>query len=260
MSHSFLLLPFLTSLSGETLTLLLSLVCFFSLVILFLKWGELGLAGYVILGTVASNLQVLKVAYLQHTTSSMVLGTVIFTSLFWAMALLTEYYGPQKARRILFLSFGMTFLLLAWMGIGIAYEPISTPQNLQVQKALEVLFLPAPGLFIASLIAYFLSQLMEIWLLSRLKTWTKGRFLGTRATFSALVSGFLDHALFSILAWKVFDIQSLSWTTLFWTYILGAYGLRLFLSFGAAPLLHLVKILQGNKWTLNFLERRQKDA
>ncbi|MBY0264330.1 MAG: hypothetical protein K2P90_02725, partial [Holosporales bacterium] len=88
----------------------------------------------------------------------------------------------------------------------------------------------------------------------------KGRFLGTRATFSALVSGFLDHALFSILAWKVFDIQSLSWTTLFWTYILGAYGLRLFLSFGAAPLLHLVKILQGNKWTLNFLERRQKDA
>lgn len=238
---------FLQGLSGEVLTLLLSGICFVAIGVFFAFFGKQGLVAYILLGTLVSNIQVLKMAVLQTTLQPMVLGTVVFTSLFWAMDVITEHYGVIAARRILYLSLSAPFLTLLWMVLTIAYDPLETPDNLLVQQALETLFLPAPALFCASLIAYFVSQWTDIWIFAALKRATQGRLLGMRAILSTLVSGFLDNAVFSILAWKVFGIQDVDFSRLFWTYIIGAYGIRVLLSFGAAPLLHLLRgcIMKG---------------
>jgi len=234
--------------SSEILTLLLVGFCWGALLFLFLRTGVSGTLLYIGLGSVVANIQVLKTATLEVSAEPMVLGTVIFTSLFWAIDLLTEHAGPQIARRALFLSFVAPGLATLWMMIAVAYPPVQTLSNLEVQRALEILFLPAPGLFLASLSAYGISQLADIWIFSALKTQTKGRFLGLRAAVASVGSSFLDHILFSLFAWGLLRIQDVSWRTLFWTYIVGAFGLRFLLALGAVPLLYTARLLKAKGW------------
>jgi uncharacterized integral membrane protein (TIGR00697 family) len=236
------LLSFLPhGLSGEVLLLVTALVCFCAILLLFRFFGRDGAVAYIVLGSVVSNLQVLKTAVLQVTSQPVVLGTVVFTSLFWAMELVSEHEGPRVARTTLKLSFWAPLLVMVWMGITIAHEPVLSLKNLEVHKALEVLFHPAPALFIAGIFAYFISQWFGIWLFTVLKTRFSDAYLGSRAICVILVAGFLDNVLFSILAWKIFAIQNITWGELFWTYIVGASGLRALLSLGAGPLLYCAR-------------------
>jgi len=239
MRDSFLSLP--SPVPGEALLLITACVCFVFIWGAFRFFPKDGLVVYIVLGAVVSNLQVLKTAVAQLTSEPFVLGTVVFTSLFWAMEVITEYEGPAAARKALILSLLAPLLVLVWMWLALLHEPFPSVENLNVQRALEILFLPAPGLFLSSIVAYFCSQWVDIWLFALLKKTTQGAYLGARAAFVACVSGFLDNALFSLLAWKVFAIQPISWHHLFWTYMVGAYGIRALVSLGAGPLLHCIR-------------------
>ncbi len=230
--------------SSELLSICLCMVSLIAIFLLFWSAGAWGLLSYILIGTVVANVQVLKTAVLETTEEPMVLGTIVFTSLFWAMDLLTEQYGPQVAKKVLYLSLGTPILVLIWMHIAIAYTPLPVPHNLEVQFAFETLFRPAPSIFAASLIAYAISQWAEIWIFSFLKNRTRTQFLGRRALISTAIAGFLDNAIFSTLTWSVWAIQPIPLHTLFWSYILGAYGLRIVLSFGSVPLLYLVRWMQ----------------
>ena len=242
------LLSFLpNAVSGEVLLLVTSLGCFCAILLLFRFFGREGLVAYIVLGSVVSNLQVLKTAVLQTSSQPIVLGTVVFTSLFWAMEVMSEHEGPQVARTTLTLSFWAPVLVMVWMGLTIAHEPVPSLKNLEVQKALEILFHPAPALFASGICAYFVSQRVGIFLFTVLKKKFKDAYLGVRAVGVILVAGFLDNVLFSILAWKIFSIQDITWGELFWIYIMGASGLRVLLSLAAGPLIYCARYISPSK-------------
>ena len=62
--------------------------------------------------------------------------------------------------------------------------------------------------FIASMIAYLVSQYFDVWIYSRIKRLTKNRFLWLRNNLSTILSSLLDNTVFSLLAKRLNTVLS----------------------------------------------------
>lgn len=189
---------------------------------------------YVIIGTTVANIQVLKVAsftpfFVNHPIH-LALGTTVFCSLFWAMDLLTEIVGARKALSVLWLSFVCTALVALWMNLAIAMPPAHFPENLTTHTAMQRLFRPTPILLCSSILAYLASQTLDIVVFAHLKAHTGGRYLGLRSLISSILATFLDHLLFSWLAFRLLPAVPIPFGLWLDAYLLNGYGLRLFLA------------------------------
>ena len=223
------------------------LACFVALLLFFHFWGKKGLLTYVLLATLAANLQVLKVALVANGTLQMAQGTLVFCSVFWAFDLLVEHYGAKEAVQVLWLSFIAPVVFVAWMLLTIVLPPAPYAENLTVQQAMEVLFWPSPRLLTASLLAFFLSQGIDICVFQRLKKRFKGRFLGFRGLLSTVIGTCIDHVAFSYLAWRLLASQPLSWQLLCEAYLFTGYGLRLALTAGSPLVLYAARALTSRR-------------
>ena|ERR1700722_2526762 len=225
----------------EILTLGLLLSC--GLVILFLLrlFGSVGLMVYSSLAVVIANLQVQTATTYHFFKEPIALGTVVFSSIFIVSSILTEYYGKEQARKAVWLSFTGMILVTFFMLLTIGFKPASG--FYEAHKAMCTLFFPAPALIAASLIAYAAGQFNDIWIFAALSRLTRGQLLWLRSLLATLIGAFLDNLIFSVLAWMVFASHPLSWKTVFFTYVLGTYLLRIFVAFVGIPFIYLARLM-----------------
>ena len=221
--------------------------------------GACGVIAYSVMALVAANIQVLKVSSCLWFPEPVALGTIIFSSLYLCSDILTEYEGAAKARQAVWVQFGTQLMFVGWMLLTLAHPTVQTPCQHHVQGAMETLFLPTPSLVAASLLAYLLSQYNDIWIFATLKRLTRGRHLWLRTGLSNLVSGFIDHVTFSVLAWVVFAASPISYHTLWWSYILGAYTIRAILLLLHTPFMYLAKWVAPSPATPNTSKERRNN-
>ena len=226
---------------SEMLTILLLIAC--GVIILFMMrfFGAVGLMVYSSLAVIVANLQVQKATMYSFFNEPVALGTVIFSSIFIVSGILTEYYGKAQARKAVWLSFIGMIIVTFFMLMTIGFKPARGFD--EAHNAMCVLFLPAPALIAASLIAYVVGQLNDIWIFTILSRLTAGKYLWLRSFSATLVGAFLDNLVFSVLAWMVFASRPLSWSTVFFTYVLGTYILRVFVAFMAIPFVYLARLM-----------------
>ncbi len=221
---------------GELLTLI---ICIGALIAAYRSYGITGLYAYSLLGLIVANIQVFKVVDL-GLGNTFALGTTVMSTLFIASDLITEKYGAPSARRLVNLSFSAYFIFMCLMMITVnqTLPNEATPYNIASQKSLEHLFLPAPGFFAASLIAFGISQNVDIGVYAFLKT--RVSYVVARSSVSSLIATFIDNLIFSVLAWIIFHPTPLGFEVVFYTYVLNAYLMRAILALINAP---IVKIL-----------------
>jgi queuosine precursor transporter len=227
--------------SSEMLMIGTFLISNAALLCVFRWWGALGVIAYGVVAILTANIQVLKISPCCWFPEPVALGTIVFSSLYVCSDLLTEFYGAEKARKALWIHFSALILFMTWMLITVWHPVASTPHQTALQQAMESLFLPIPSLVAASLLAYLLSQSNDIWIFAALKRLTKGRHLWLRTSLSNLLSGFVDHVVFSLLAWIVFAPTPMDMGTLWWSYIWGAYAVRAVILLLHTPLMYLAR-------------------
>lgn len=230
-------LPF----SSETLMILTFLISNIALLLAFRLWGAFGIVAYGVVAIIAATLQVLKISPCDYFPEPIALGTIVFSSLYLCSDILTEFYGAEKAKKAIWIHFGALILFMVWMLITVAHPKVPTPCQTGMQDAMEKIFLPVPSLVAASLLAYMVSQYNDIWIFAALKRLTKSQHLWFRTSLSNLVSGFVDHVIFSLLAWVVFASTPMSCNTLWWSYILGAYTIRAFILLLHTPMMYIAR-------------------
>lgn len=98
--------------------------------------------------------------------------------------LVTEFYGAQKARQMIWIAFAMTLMSLGVLELSYLL-PGSSPL---FKEALG----KTPWVVSASLTAYLVGQMLDIKLYTAIKRWTQGRFLWLRNTGSMLISQLVD--------------------------------------------------------------------
>lgn len=143
------------------------------------------------------GIKLFQIGPVQHTC-----GMLTFPVTFLLTDLINEYYGKKGARRITFIGLAMAVFVFIVMNIAQAMPYLDAPFNVK-REHFDAVFGSAKIMYIASLCAYLVGQLLDIWVFHLLKRATKGRLLWLRATGSTIVSQMIDSFVVSYIAFSL---------------------------------------------------------
>jgi uncharacterized integral membrane protein (TIGR00697 family) len=110
---------------------------------------------------------------------------------------LTEVYGYARARRCIWAGFAATLFMAAMAWVVVALPPASDWPG---QAAYESVFGQVPRIVLASVVAFWLGEFANSYVLARMKVLTRGRHLWTRTIGSTIVGQGVDSLIFYPLA------------------------------------------------------------
>lgn len=181
----------------------INIIVIFSLVVLIEKlFKKEGLYAWISLAVIFANLVVGKTIELFGFTTS--LGNVLFASTFLATDILTEKYSKEDAKKSIYVSVfsGITFIIVTQ--ITLLFNPSSSDI---VNESMKVLFGVSIRTFGASMIMFFISNMLDINIYNKLKEKYPNR-LWFRNNISTIISNCTENFLFVILAFiGIYDIS-----------------------------------------------------
>ncbi|MBZ0289203.1 MAG: queuosine precursor transporter [Anaerolineae bacterium] len=127
-------------------------------------------------------------------------GTLLFPISYIFGDILTEVYGYQRSRRVIWAGFVATALmgLFVWLaGVLPGESSWSTGVG---QSAYDSILGGISGLVVASLAAFFAGEFSNSYVLAKMKIATKGRWLWARTISSTLVGQAVDSTIFFLIA------------------------------------------------------------
>ena len=110
---------------------------------------------------------------------------------------LTEVYGYQQARRVIWLGFLCNLIAVLAIWIGKLLPPASV---FEAQAAYERILGSTPRFLLASFVAYLAGEFANSFVLAKMKILTKGQWLWTRTIGSTLVGQGVDTLIVLIIA------------------------------------------------------------
>ena len=237
----------------EVVWFMMLILCFLSILVFLRLFGYVGLYVYSAIAIIAANIQVLKQANFNffssinekiipfYEPSPIALGTILFASTFLCTDILSEYYSKEKARKNVLIGFCSFFLMTILMLVTIGIQPAEDEWVSMVQESLAILFTPMTSIFVASMIAYLISQYFDIWFFSYLKSVSSNKLLWLRNNVSTVVSSLIDNTIFSLFVWIILNPNPLPLSDVIMTFILGVYLLRIFIAILDTPFIYLAK-------------------
>ncbi|MGB8708091.1 MAG: queuosine precursor transporter [Dehalococcoidia bacterium] len=122
---------------------------------------------------------------------------VIFPLSYIIGDVLTEVYGYQQARRVIWLGFicNLIAVIAIWIGKVLPPAPIFEAQN-----AYDRILGSTPRFLLASFVAYLAGEFTNSVVLAKMKIMTKGRWLWTRTIGSTLVGQCVDTVVVLAIA------------------------------------------------------------
>jgi queuosine precursor transporter len=159
------------------------------------KYFDLLVAGFVtsllVTGTVASKL-------FAPVAGLILNGGALFIPINYMLGgILTEVYGYARARRAIWAGFfAAAFMSLSYWAVGRIPPAPTWPHQAAYQAILGVV----PRIVMASLMAYFLGEFTNSFVLAKMKIFTKGRYLWMRTVGSTLMGQAVDTVVFVVLA------------------------------------------------------------
>ncbi len=181
---------------NELLWLLLILINFSLTLLAFRLWGKLGLFVFAILSIMLANIQALKQVQLFGLDGSM--GDISYIGVYLISDILSENYGKQTARKIIWLGLFSVAAVSIIMYCSLLFIPSEYDQ---AQNALSNIFAIFPRFLLASLCAYFISQSYDI---VAYQFWRRKfpdyRHIWLRNGMSTMISQLMDNAIFTLIA------------------------------------------------------------
>jgi queuosine precursor transporter len=117
-------------------------------------------------------------------------GIIPFPLTFVLTDIVNEFYGPSGARRLTFVGLGAA--VFVWAIIQVALHLPSSPTSPIPDTVFQAAFGTAARLYVASLTAYVIGQMLDISIFRFLRRRTGHRLLWLRATGSTVLSQMID--------------------------------------------------------------------
>ncbi|SMG48139.1 queuosine precursor transporter [Dethiosulfovibrio salsuginis] len=201
--------------SNEFLWFLMMATNFLFIMAIYRLWGKQGLLCWIPVSVILANIQVVKLVSLFGITAT--LGNIVYASAFLVTDILSENHGKEDAKQAVYIGF---FSLIATTVImNLALQFTAHPDDF-AQGAMETIFKIMPRLAIASLIAYGLSQMHDVWAFHWWREKTNGKHLWLRNNLSTLVSQALDSVVFTFVAFYGTLPLGVLWEIFISTYVL----------------------------------------
>ncbi|BDQ34573.1 queuosine precursor transporter [Pseudodesulfovibrio portus] len=216
---------------NELLWISFALVDLCMVLVVFRLFGRVGLFGLLVFNLLLCNIQVLKTVELFGLTTT--LGNVLYASVFLATDLLSEFYGKKEAKKGVLLGFVALVMMVGYMQMALYFQPAADDF---AQPHLSALFGFLPRIALASMIAYLVSQLHDVWAFHAIRERTGGKFLWLRNNASTMVSQLLDSAIFCVIAfWGLFPVN------VFLEILLSTYVIKVVVAGLDTPFIYMAK-------------------
>jgi uncharacterized integral membrane protein (TIGR00697 family) len=166
-------------------------------------FGRVGLYGVIVFSLLLANIMGPKLTMVFGLQTSM--GVIIYSSIFFATDLLSEKYGRAEAQRAVLLGFFISIALVLMTQLSMLYMPTTAPETAEfastVHAATVTLFDYTPRFVFGSLLAYLLSQSLDVWIFHKIRAATGGKHLWLRNTGSTLLSQAADTLIYGLVVW-----------------------------------------------------------
>ena len=194
-----------TKMNNEIL-LFIEVAGIFSLLLLFYRaFNKEGVIAWVAIATVLANIITAKNAVIFNLSTA--IGTVMFASTFLATDILTEYHSKEDAKKAVYIGLSANIVLIVATQVALRYVPSEFDY---AHSAMETLFALNLRISIASALMYFIANICDIYLFSKIKEKMQGKKLWVRNNVSTILCNCLENFGFIGLAfYGIYDIPTI---------------------------------------------------
>lgn len=178
---------------------------------------------------------------IEHTA-----GMLAFPITFVLTDLLNEYFGARATRHVVYMAFAMAVLAFGVIGLARALPTLEGIPGTASAAAFDEVFGSASLMYVASVIAFLLGGLLDVFLFGLIKRLTAGRYIGIRATLSTVISQLFDSFLVTVLFFSLLPAL-LGMAVAPWAFVLKTaltgYILKFVLAILLTPVIYLGRAL-----------------
>ena len=190
--------------SNQELLWLVTLALDLGLTLLMYRlFGRIGLTAAIVLAILLANLQGPKLTIIFGLETS--LGVIFYSTIFFCTDLIGEKHGRAAATQAVLTGFGVSVIIVLMLSISLLYQPSTEPDTAQLSADVHAAFATilnfTPRFVLGSLLAYLISQSLDVWLFHKIRDLTRGKHLWLRNNGSTMISQALDTALYSLVVW-----------------------------------------------------------
>nr|MDH3154072.1 queuosine precursor transporter [Bacillus licheniformis] len=181
---------------NEILWISFAIINFIIVLFFFKRFGKTGLFVWIGFATAAANIEVVKTVELFGLTAT--LGNILYGSVFFATDVINERYGKEEAKKAVSIGFFILITLTLVMQGALLFKP--HPEDI-AQPALETIFGFLPRVALGDLLAYIISQTLDVYVYSGIRRlFPSDRALWLRNSGSTALSQPLDTLIFTSVA------------------------------------------------------------
>lgn len=188
------------------LIIVVEIIVVFSILLLCKKlFGKTGMMVWVSLATVLANIITAKNVNIFGLSTA--IGTVMFASTFLATDILTEFYSAKDARKAINIGLFSNVILIVSTQIALLYTPSEFDY---ANDAMKTLFSLNLRISIASAAMYYIANMADIYVFSKIKAMTGGKKLWLRNNIATILCNCLENFGFIGLAFAgIYDIGTI---------------------------------------------------
>lgn len=122
-------------------------------------------------------------------------GVLFFPISYLFGDILTEVYGYARSRKVIWAGFG-GLIFASLMAFTITQLPSARTMSAEHQAAVNFIFGQTPRIVAASLLAFWVGEFVNSFVIAKMKVWMAGRFLWMRTISSTVLGEIADSAIF----------------------------------------------------------------
>lgn len=188
----------------NSLLFFLSIVICFGLVLVAKKFfGKSGLYAWIAIATIIANIEVTKLVPMLGFNNYVTLGNVSFASIFLATDILATCYGFKASKKGVYIGLFSSLVFLGLMQLDLLFIPSSADY---VHGSLSTVF-GLDGVFIwvtlSSVIMFFLSNLLNVYLFDKLKKKFGDKHLWVCNNVATILANCLENFLFVLFGYFI---------------------------------------------------------
>ncbi|OQY34607.1 MAG: hypothetical protein B6241_04060 [Spirochaetaceae bacterium 4572_59] len=181
---------------NELLWLAMLLVNFLSILLFYRVLGKTGLYVWIPISVIVANIQVLKLIEIFGVSAT--LGNIVYATSFLVTDILSENYGKKSATKAVLIGFMALIASTLLFQAALWFYPSVDDWS---HVHLNALFSFMPRIALASLSAFGISQLHDVWAYNYWKKkWPSAKLIWIRNNASTMVSQLLDSLIFTLIA------------------------------------------------------------
>lgn len=166
--------------------------CFGGLLLFNKLFGSKGVFAWIALATMLANIEVTKTITL-FGIDGVTLGNTTFASIYLATDILNECYSYEESKKGVFIGLATT---VAWVAL-IQLDLLFKPSEMDIaDTAMQALFTITPRVCIASAIAFFLSNLADVFVYNKIKDAMGGKCMWVRNNVATILCNCAENFVF----------------------------------------------------------------